>query len=310
MPARIDLGADRTQAAGVFSLAVSTESKRLRREATRLLAQLEQQGLAIVARYQEGADLPRGGPAGRYRDFRRFIEKVDHFHVFVDLVEERLPQFEDAKRDALAKHLAEIRWRIIIVEVDTTQIFLVRIVESNQPWPLGSRQFLERRLNRLGEFAEFYDRFGERYHLPPLKQALVNAVTGLLQAQIRMAPALEDFTEAYAAFRPAAFDADGEPQRIADRRPVALLPLAPKAAKAPAPKFRVRELAGRFYVERDSIVAVSEACRSAKMSMDQLAQKLGVSRPALVLMLNGNDPIQRNQMEELRAFIGAPVQTA
>ena len=26
----------------------------------------------------------------------------------------------------------------------------------------------------------------------------------------------------------------------------------------------------------------------------------------LVLMLNGNDPIQRNQMEELRAFVGGP----
>lgn len=285
-----------------FSLALVSESTRLRREATRLLSQLEQQGLAIVARYQDG-----GALTGRYQAFRRFIEKIDHFHVFVDLVEERLPQFEDIKREALAKHLAEIRWRIIIVEVDTTQIFLVRIVESNQPWPLGSRQFLERRLGRLGEIAEFYDRFGERYHLTPLKQAMVNAVTGLLQAQIKVAPALDDFTEAYEAFRPDAFEGH---ERIADRRPVPVL--SQRAAKkqaaerGPGPKFRVRELAGRFYAERDSIVAVSEACRSAKMSMDQLAQKLGVSRPALVLMLNGNDPIQRNQMEELRAFIAAP----
>lgn len=283
-------------------MAVTTDSKRLRREATKLLAQLEKQGIAIVARYQQG-----GGAVGGYREFRRFVEKVDHFHVFVDLVEERLPQFEDAKREALAKHLAQIRWRIIVVEVDTTQIFLVRIVEGGRPWPLGSRQFLERRLGRLSEFAEYYDRFGERYKLPPLKQALVNAVAGLLQAQIKAAPALEDFTAAYEAFRPAEFDSDGEPRRIADRRPVAVSPRAPKAPKAAGPQFRVREMAGRFYVERDSIVAVSEACRHAKMSMDQLAQKLGVSRPALVLMLNGNDPIQRNQVEELRAFVGEPL---
>src|SRR3546814_9013727 len=50
-----------------------------------------------------------------------------------------------------------------IVEVDTTQIFLVRIGEARKPWPLGSRQFLERRLTRLGEIAEYYDEFGETY---------------------------------------------------------------------------------------------------------------------------------------------------
>lgn len=287
-----------------FALAVSTESKRLRREATRLLAQVEKQGIAIVARYQAGRDV-----SGRYQDFRRFVEKIDHFHVFVDLVEERLPQFEDAKRDALTRHLAQIRWRITIVEVDTTQVFLVRIAAADQPWPLGSRQFLERRLSRLDEIAEYFDQFGERYQLTPLKQALVNAVAGLLQAQIRRAPGLEDFTYAYDAFARKGelalqqLEAEAAP---AQRRRRRKLPATVPALPPTLAKFRVRELAGRFYVERESIVAVSEACRMAKLSMDQLAQKLGVSRPALVLMLNGNDPIQRNQMEQLRDFLGLP----
>src|SRR3546814_11592319 len=82
--------------------------------------------------------------------------------------------------------LAEIRWRITIVEVDTTQIFLVRIGEARKPWPLGSRQFLERRLTRLGEIAEYYDEFGETYQLSELGSALMHAGEDLLKAQIKI----------------------------------------------------------------------------------------------------------------------------
>lgn len=275
-------------------MAVTNESTRLRREANRLLAQVEQQGVALVARYQSG-----GAFSARYQDFRRFIEQVDHFHVFVDLVEERLPQFEDAKRDALEKHLAQLRWRIVVVEVDATQIFVVRIAETGKPWPLGSRQFLERRLNRLTEIAEYHDRCGKRYELPPLTEALVNAVSGLLKAEIRKAPALEEFSIQHPAFMPPPLRRDTGAQRQREVRPVRVQPQRRRS-------FKVRELAGRFYAERDSIVAVSEACREVKMSMDELAQKLGVSRPALVLMLNGNDPLQRSQLDQLRAFVGEP----
>jgi hypothetical protein len=71
----------------------------------------------------------------------------------------------------------------------------------------------------------------------------------------------------------------------------------------PQPRLRVREMAGRFYVERDGIGAVTQVCRMANMSMDQLAAKLGVSRAALVLMLNGNDPISRGPLDMLRSFM-------
>lgn len=280
----------------------SAENAKLRGEALRLLQQVERQGLDIAEAYRKGAVV-----STQVNDFRRFIEKVDHFYVFVDLVEERLPRFEDEKRQALERHLAEIRWRIIIVEVDTTQIFLVRIGETNKPWPLGSREFLERRLGRFSEIADYYDQFGEKYHLSPLSEAMVRAVEELLKAQIERAPGLDDFTPVGGRVSPAV--ATGRAQermtlRIdsgARRRRAA--ELERDLVKAPPP-FRVRqEISGRFYVERDGIVAVTEACKRAAMNLDQLADRLGVSRPTLVLMLNGSDPIARGPLDQLRDFL-------
>jgi len=276
----------------------ANKDRQVRREALKLLAQVEKQGLDIAERYRSGDDM-----TGDYRGFRNFVEKVDHFYVFIDLVEERLPQFDRDKRDALARHLAEIRWRITIVEVDTTQIFLVRIGETGKPWPLGSRQFLERRLARLGEIAEFHDAWGETYSLPPLGAALVLAVENLLKAQIARAPGLDDFSAEAAARHARQVSATpSRPRRGIDLpRPVAQLP---RTGDWRPPTLQVRELSGRFYAERDSIGAVAEACRQSRVSMDQLAQQLGMSRPALALILSGTDPMSKGTLEALRSFVG------
>jgi hypothetical protein len=279
---------------------VADKNSQVRQEALKLMAQVEKQGLEIAERYRHGTDM-----TGDYRGFRSFIEKVDHFYVFIDLVEERLPEFDTDKQAALAKHLAEIRWRIIIVEVDTTQIFLVRIGERQKAWPLGSRQFLERRLNRFGEIAAYYDEFGEKYQLPPLGEALVLAVEDLLKAQIARAPGLEDF--ATDLHNPAAPSATPErslrrtddftaPRRIAE-------PARPKPGGYRAAPFRVREIHGRFFAERDSISAVAEACRVSHVSMDDLARQLGMSRPALALILSGTDPMSTTTLDGLRKFL-------
>lgn len=280
----------------------TAENVRLRRETLRLLAQVEKQGLDIAEAYRSG-----DGVSAEAKDFRRFIEKVDHFNVFIDLVEERLPGFEDEKRAALTRHLVDIRWRIIIVEVDTTQIFLVRIGETRKPWPLGSREFLQRRLSRLDEIHEYYDRFGEQYQLAPLSEVMLRAVEELLKQQIERAPALTDFSDLSASYAVPAGDLvkpekmvlrldSGSGRRAAERRP----PLR----REPPPTFRIKEMDGRFYAERDGLVAVSEICRNASLTLDQLATRMGVSRPSLVLMLNGNDPMTRPFMEQLQSFLG------
>jgi hypothetical protein len=272
----------------------------LRQETLRLLAQVEKQGLDIAEAYRSG-----DGVSAEVKDFRRFIEKVDHFNVFIDLVEERLPGFEDDKRAALTRHLVDIRWRIVIVEVDTTQIFLVRIGETHKPWPLGSREFLQRRLGRLGEISEYYDRFGEQYRLTPLSEVMLRAVEELLKQQIERAPALTNFSDQSARYAVSTGDFvkpenmvlrldSGSRRRAAERRP---------PPRRDPPPFRIKEMDGRFYAERDGIVAVSEICRNANVTLDQLAVRMGVSRPSLVLMLNGNDPMSRPFMEQLQSFL-------
>lgn len=290
-----------TEQAASDSALVTEKNSRVRQEALKLLAQVEKQGLEIANRYRSGADM-----TGDFRGFRNFIEKVDHFYVFIDLVEERLPEFETDKQAALAKHLAEIRWRITIVEVDTTQIFLVRIGEGRKSWPLGSRQFLERRLTRLGEIAAYYDEFGEKYQLPPLGEALLLAVEDLLKAQLERAPDLDDFTldlhqpdmisatPEHALRRPEDFTA---PRRL---DPAPARPAGYRTAS-----FRVRELHGRFYAERDSISAIAEACRVSHVSMDDLARQLGMSRPALALILSGTDPMTTTTLDGLRKFLSS-----
>lgn len=276
----------------------SAENTRLRRETLQLLAQVEKQGLDIARSYQDG-----DGVSGRFGDFRDFIEKVDHFYVFVDLVEDRLPRFDQDKRAELKRHLAQIRWRVVIVEVDTTQVFLVRIGSSSQPWPLGSQAFLQRRLDRLDEIGAWYESFGKDYELPPLGEAMVRAVEDLLRAQIPKASRLNDFAPALAtglARDDITISIDrGNTPRKATRQDKPVLAPAPTVVTP----FRVRELNGRFYAERDGIVAVTEACRVAQLSLDDLARQMGMSRPTLVLILNGTDPMARGAMEELRNFV-------
>ncbi len=278
----------------------SAEGDRLRQETLRLLAQVEKQGLDIAEAYRSGH-----GVSAEVKDFRRFIEKVDHFYVFIDLVEERLPGFDEDKRAALTRHLVDIRWRIVIVEVDTTQIFLVRIGETHKPWPLGSREFLQRRLSRFDEINDYYDRFGEQYQLTPLSEVMLRAVEELLKQQIDRAPALKNFSDQSARYAAHASDLvkpekmvlrldSGSGRRPAERRP---------SPRAEPPPFRIKEMDGRFYAERDGIVAVSEICRNANVTLDQLATRMGVSRPSLVLMLNGNDPMTRPFMEQLQSFL-------
>lgn len=271
----------------------SNETAHVRREALRLLAQVEQQGLDIARAYQDGSDV-----SSRFTDFRRFVEKVEHFYVFVDLVEDRLPKFEDDKRAVLKKHLADIRWRIVIVEVDTTQIFLVRIGEANAPWPLGSRQFLQRRLDRLGEIQAYYDAFGDMYQLTPLSEVMIRAVTDLIRAQLPKTTELRDFEGSVPLVRPEEMTVQLDRGGARKRRAPPSSPPRP-----PAPPFRVREMSGRFYADRDGIVAVSEACRVANMSLDDLARQMGMSRQTLVLLLSGTDSLARAAVDELRSFV-------
>ena len=252
--------------------------------------------------------------SANFSDYKRFVEKMEHFYVFVDLVDGRIPEFDETKQKPLRKHLSKIRWKITILELDTTRIYLINITRSGRRLPLGSREFLMRRLDRLSEIAQYYDRFGEEHELaPPISEELIESVRQLLKEGIEKAPRLEEFQPAPPPPRLSATPSMSSPSH----NPItpaagALLPPdlvaarhSPSASSMPSlpAKLNVKEQWGRFFVEKGSIVAVSQACKMAALSLDQLATRIGVSRVALTLMLSGQDPMPRPAMEKLQQFM-------
>lgn len=267
-------------------------------ETLKLVGVVENQSRELLAFCQNEQNL-----GGNFADYKRFVEKIEHFYVFVDLVDGRIPEFEESKQQPLRKHLSKIRWKITILELDTTRIYLVNITRSGRRVPLGAREFLMRRLDRLSEIAQYYDRFGEEHELTPLNQDLIEAVRKLLQQGIDAAPKLDEFQPAPPPPRLSATPSAPLPPLVAPEAVPSQRPLYNTAPPAIPAKINVREQWGRFYVEKGSIVAVSQACKSAAISLDQLAQRLGVSRVALTLMLSGQDPMPRQAMERLQQFM-------
>ncbi len=286
-----------------------TVSKPVVQETLKLVSVVESQSRELMdfCRQPENA-------SEHFQDYKRFVEKIEHFYIFVDLVEGRIPEFEQAKREPLAKHLSKIRWKVIILELDTTRIYLVKITESGRKLPLGAREFLVRRLDRLGEIAQYFDRFGDEHELAPPAQALIAAVEKLLRAGIDQAPKLDEFASTLpesalprrSATPPMPVSSSfnlsglslGEPIRVsASRARETLLPVVPD-------KVKVKEAWGRFYVEKGAMVSVTQACKVASISLDQLAARLGVSRVALSLMLSGQDPMPRQAVDKLQQFMG------
>lgn len=248
-----------------------------------------------------------------FQDYKRFVEKIEHFYVFVDLVEGRIPEFDLPKRDPLAKHLSKIRWKVIILELDTTRIYLVKITQSGRKLPIGAREFLIRRLDRLSEIAQYYDRFGDEHELAPPAQALIAAVEKLLRAGIENAPKLEEFASTLpesALPRRSATPAQPVTPSMAPSYSIAeTIRLDPARARGPVlpvlpEKVKVKETWGRFYVDKGALVPVSQACKVASISLDQLAGRLGLSRVALTLMLSGQDPMPRQAVDKLQQFMG------
>lgn len=266
-------------------------------ETLKLVGVVENQSRELLAFCQNESNLN-----GTFGDYKRFVEKMEHFYVFVDLVDGRIPEFDEGKRRPLQKHLSKIRWKITILELDTTRIYLINITRAGRRLPIGAREFLMRRLNRLSEISQYYDRFGEEHDLAPLSHELVEAVRKLLEQSIETAPRLDEFQPAPPPPRLSATPSMPSASLVSpDTVP---LPRSMFDSGPPLPaKLNVKEQWGRFFVEKGSVVAVSQACKVAAISLDQLAQRIGVTRVALTLMLSGQDPMPRQAIEKLQQFM-------
>jgi hypothetical protein len=253
-----------------------------------LLNKAEAQGVAIIRRLAQPDDF-----AASFDGFRDYIDEIDQFYVLVDLVEEQLPKFEADRRDKLTHNLVNLRWQVCIVEVNATQVFILRIESGSRSLPLGSRDFLLRRRERLGEIADFYDRFNEKYALPKIQADLVEAVRALLDRSIVKAQSLTEFLadamqESMVAQSGPALRSPSEFGMPIKRKPV---------------EFRVRLVHGRYFADGLSLQAVAEACADSKMTMDDLARQLGISRSQLSLILNGADAMPSRIHDALRNFL-------
>lgn len=269
-----------------------------------MVAQVEHQAMDIAGAYRDGA-----GINDRLNEFRGFIDKLGQFQVFVDLVESRLTDLEPEKRALQARNLANIRWRVLLLEIAAARVFLERMAASGKPWPLGSRTFLARRMERLAEIAAFHDSYGAEFGLTAPDPTLLQTVRGALQQQMEHSLGLEDFTAAAAqpqAFEPAPFAPPRRPAPKPVTRP------GPKPPKATAPPLTAASLAlpvqhaedgDDYYLQDNANSVVSEACRIAQISLDELATRLNTSRASLVLMLNGRDQITASALNHLRAFV-------
>lgn len=173
-----------------IAMQADTRQAVARRAALDMVAQVERQALDIAGVYRSGA-----GITARFSEFRGFIEQLDYFQVFVDLVEGRLSDLEPEKQAAQAKNLADIRWRMLLLELDSVRLFLRQTADSGRAWPLGSRQFLQRRQQRLAEIT----RQGETMRQTAPDAALVGELTDRLQAELGHSPALNDFAVEAAA---------------------------------------------------------------------------------------------------------------
>lgn len=264
-----------------------------------LLNKAELQGVAIIRRMAAPDSF-----AASFDSFRGYIDEIDKFYVLVDLVEDQLPLFETARRDRLAHNLVNLRWQVCIVEVNATRIFILQVGERGRSMPFGSRDFLQRRRDRLSDIAAFHDRFGEQHGLPKLQTELVDTVRRLLDDVIGKSNSLPDLlAEAMEQSRDEPAPATPmQPRLRAPGEIAGSIPGSVPQKRRPA-ELKVKVVYGRYYADGTSLQAVAEACAETRMTMDQLAQQLGVNRTQLGLMLNGADPMSKRIYEELRDFL-------
>lgn len=257
-----------------------------------LLNKAELHGVAIIRRMAEPDNF-----AASFDEFRSYIDEIDKFYVLVDLVEDQLPLFEPARRDKLTHNLVNLRWQVCIVEVNATRIFILRIGEQGRSMPFGSRDFLVRRRDRLGEIGGFYDRFGETYTLPKIETELVETVRRLLDNAIGKGSSLPDLLAEAMQQSSEDLVAAAQPRL---RSPSEFGGVTQKRKPV---EFKVKVVYGRYYADGMSVQAVAEACAESKMTMEELAQRLSLNRTQLGLILNGADPMTKRIYEDLRDFL-------
>lgn len=259
-------------------------------EANELVSRIEQRAMYIF-KFTEDVNEKRNTVSG----FRKFSTLVDDFHQAAEIAEGRLSVLKTGRRDELRRFVSQLRAKILKVEIDVKQSYLENLIEARTALPYGAREFFASRLKRMEELSSLLLDGPEAGGTAD--QLLVHMRNMLLHL-MEQAPQLEVFER----------DPDWRPTQrsVPTGRPAA--PPAPRAQKSAALEIKPIRLTGRdewgrVFLDKGSFDQITQACRARSINLDQVASKLGITRVALTLILNGQDPIARNQLDVLHRII-------
>ena len=263
-------------------------------EANELISKIEQRAMQIF-KFTEDADEKRNTVSS----FRKFSGLVDDFHQAAEMAEGRLSVLKTGRRDDLRRYVAQMRAKILKIEIDVKQTYLENLIEARAALPFGAREFFATRLKRLEELSGLLidgpDASGSA-------DDILGHMRKMLQHLMDQAPQLEVF-EREPDWRPPQRSGEAvarpTPAQSAPRRRTA----TPAAAEIKPIRLTGRDEWGRVFLDKGSFDNVNSACRVRGISLDNVASKLGITRVALTLILNGQDPIARNQLDVLHKII-------
>lgn len=270
-----------------------TDNHAHNQEANELVSKIEQRALQIF-KFTEDPSEKRTTVAG----FRKFSALVDDFHQAAEVAEGRLSVLKTGRRDELRRYVAQVRAKILKMEIDIKQSYLENLIEARSALPYGAREFFASRLKRMEELSSLLVDGPEG---GGGANDLLEHMRRMLQHLMDQAPQLEVFERdpdwrppqrtgiVTAAAKPAAGgQAGGKGGSTTDIKPIRLTG---------------RDEWGRVFLDKGSFDMVSQACRARGLTLDQVAQKLGMTRVAFTLILNGQDPIARNLLDVVHRTI-------
>jgi len=306
------------------------------REIKAMLAIMEQRGQAMVAQCAD-PQVRRDNVAG----YRQFVEDIESFLMFINIVDERLQEHKMARRRELQLYCSSLRWQTYVNKLNIVERYVDSLTEEGRPLVLGVKNFYEEELKDLDAMESYHRRFGQAHQLGPFDAAKLEHCRDKLQYLARETVDFEEFdpVEARRAERESARNRRRE---IEERKLGAAMrgigggmggggmgmaggmrpapALNPPSSAQPAPASTATPLGqgraipggvqlpvvvrwGKSFLAAGAQEVVTEACRIHRISTEMLARSLGVSTLTLAMVLRGQDPISSNALRSLESFV-------
>ncbi|MFC3676155.1 hypothetical protein [Ferrovibrio xuzhouensis] len=269
-------------------------------EANELVTRIEQRAL-LIFRFTESAEEKRNSVSG----FRKFATMVDDFHQAAETAEGRLSVLKTGRRDELRRYVTQVRAKILKIEIDVKQSYLENLIEARTALPYGAREFFASRLKRLEELSSL---LVDGPEADGTAGTLLEHMRKMLEHLMAQAPQLEVFERA-ADWRPQHRAVSGG-SRPAPAAGTGTQAVAQKPRRAVDKKPEIRPIRltgrdewGRVFLDKGSFELINDACKARGITLDNIASKLSITRVALTLILNGQDPIARNMLDVLHRVI-------